>query len=1205
MSIPPEESLPDPADLPTSVLLSLMPAEFTESVVARVLGHRSQLTSDAYAKLDLVLNDEVTIPQFPRYPAKAPAPILKQAILRDIHESESLVKAVLQVWFASQLKLRDLVVEHLHRIDMTIKFPDFEAYQLNGYWPYDDWSSLCDKIVEANGSLDRDEVALMLCCVTGKLPTSLATMAEDESRTIKPDLLHQTLTYLKELPASSPQWEADVPTFSSSLAELSEAKAAERSTAASLEELTKTLSEFRDLYSRPLEYFELDILDWTEPTHINTSVLVEVHGLLGRLSGFFDEHRSIPQRGSSLSETRHLDKKREEIENRILLLKSELDQVFTVDGGPDESPHKPTSDECSPTPDTQTGVPEASTDATLSDLQLSEKGLEFDSTKASHTVVLPNRVDSLVITPVPNVAAATVDLSVESPEHDRVSCVQTEAGSYMVENIGVGQTTVSVTVTAEDSATNQTYILSIERAPSDDVTLRSLHSTAGELEFDPAVKDYSLDLANGIRDLSVTFETTHASATVMATLRHTDGTIADLITSENGAYDILGLRDGQSTLSLAVTAEDGVTTHTYRLTLIPCSRPTSDHVALMWSLVAEDDLAGAYWISKSLATQGQVPAHLPTLLKAAQAARWLLPESRDFVEDLFATVSQTNASFGDDAYVMLGLAASIQPSIIAPETNLLAWVVAPSRFPSLGKLVTPVRNFANWGYALGPEHIRGDEWHRRLQSLIGEASSNARVWLEDSSKRHQNFVRANTVWRHLCTEGGMLSKLLNTVADDHRSEVGTVKSDIEALKQEAFRSELISGTDQSLRSNPKSNISGIASDWLHRGIIQAADLATLWCDLVGRENDSRTQVQNQWLSNHVAVLRAEIAVASQDAFDDLSRVASDSQRSDLAASALCLTRSIHRLLDYLSIDHGVDHLSTMPTVVADLQRVNQNAGFLGRGIGPNSQLEIALSRRLLWIPAVDLQDDGLPANAKEPIDLQRAETDWFSTDTPLDAVVSSRIGNGDFRFLGLLSLNPATGQPVKLEIAYSTYLASARETLEEHLSCARNAVDQAASDGVIEFEGARWSELTQRFEDITVDEIHNFKQAHDSLESIEVSVEEDRINRRKELTRDWETLQRDLGKDSVAPEVLEELSTTFELASRDDSLDIRVMEDCVSRIRNYRSGDRQDLIPTPSESSRRTLEDFLRFSGGIGELPPHERRSKGLRHMLLRSKGEE
>ena len=1168
------------------------------------------MSDDACSELDLILNNEVAIPQFPRYPARAPLPILRQAILRDIHHSESLLIAVLKTWFVSQLELRGLIVEHLRKTDTSINYPNFEAYQLDGYWPFDDWSSLCEEIVEANGSLDRNEVALMLCCVTGKLPMSLAAGAVAESRTMKSDRLQQTLTYLKALPANDPQWEGDVPTFLSSIVELSEEKAAERANAVSLEELITTISEFREQHCQQLEYFEFDISDWTEPTHFNASVLAEVHGLLGRLSSCFDEHSSIPQQGSSVRETRRLNREREGVEDRIIGVKSELDQLLTVDGGPDEPPQKPTPDGASPPPDIQSEVSDANADATLSDLQLSERSFEFDPIEANHTVVLPNHADSLVIAPVPSVPTATVDVSVESREHGEISCVQDDSGKHRVENIGVGQTTVSITVMAEDGATTQTYILSVERVPSDDATLRRLESTAGELEFDWALREYNIDVANGDKELSVAFETNHSSATVEATLERPDDTTTDLIASENGVCEVPGLGGGQSTLSLEVTAEDGVTTHTYRLTLNTRLRPTSDHAALMWSLVADDDLAGAYWISKSLANQGLIAAHLPTLLKAVQVARWLSPESRDFVEDLFATVSQTDDSFGDDAYVMLGLAASIQPSIIAPETNLLAWLVSPSRFPSLGMLVSSVRDFANRGYALGPEHIRGDEWHRHLQNLIGEASSDAHTWLGDSNKRFHNLVRANNVWRRLCTDGGMLNNLLSRVAEDHRSEVARVQSDVEALGEEAFRLELINETDRSLHSNAKSDITGAARDWLHRGIIQATELASRWCDLVDRENESRTQSQNQWLSDHVAKLRTDITSVFQDVFNELSRATSDSSQSDLAASSLCVARSIHLLLDYLSINHNADHLSPVSPVVANLHKVVQNSDFAGLGIAPGSHIETALSRRLLWIPTVDLGDDGLPVNAKEPIDLQRAEVDWFSIDTPLELVVRTRISNGDFRFLGLLSFDPETGQPVKPEATYVTDLAAARETLEEHLNRARETVDQAVSDGVIEFEGDRWSKSTYSLEDIdeniAVDKIRNFREAHDILEEIEVSIKDDRVNRREELSRDWGTLVGAVGENpNVAVEVLEDLSTTFKLASRDDSLDIRVMEDCVSRIRNFQSGDPQDLVPTPSEGPSRTLEDFLRFSSGIGELSPHERRSNELRHMLLRSKGEE
>ena len=1209
MSLSPAESLPNPEDLGLATPLSLMTDEFRESMVARVLSHRSQLPPYARDKLNSILNDAVTISQFPRFPSKAPPPILKQAVLRDLHGSDCLMTSVLKTWFASHRSLQNLVVEHLRKTDLVVDVSDLENYRFNSYWSYDEWTSYCDRIVESHEDLNEDDVAFMVCYVTGKVPTYLGNKLEDEKQPLKSDILQETLAYLKKLAANSPEWEIDVPNLLSAIDELSEEKAAERAAVASRQHLITTLAEFQDQYFRQLEYFELDISIWSAPTHINTLILAEAHDLLERLSGFIDEYSSIPEIGSSLTETRLLNQKRQELEERMLRVKSELDQLLPTDTGQDDHPHKPPSDTSSPAQNVKTQVPEVSevsTDATLSDLHLSDGVLEFDPTTLYYAVILQNCVDSLVIDPVPNVETATVDVSLESPGSDSSSCVQADVGRYRIAEIGVGQTIVSVTVTAEDGAARQTYILSVQRTPSDVATLKRLDSTAGNLEFDPARIEYSIDLADGVNDMTVTFKPTHASATVMATVEHQDGSIVDVIVSEDGICDISDLEPGQSTLSLAVTAEDDVTGQTYRVTMIRRCRSTLDYTALMWSLVAKDDLAGAFWISKSLTAKGLVSPQLPLLLRAAQAARWLSPESRDFVEDLFTTVSKTDTSFVNDAYVMLGLAASIQPSVIAPETNLLAWLATPKCLPSLESIVSPVRNFASSGQALRPEYISGDEWYRHLHRLIEKTNSDARTWLEDSNKRSHKLPRANKIWRQLCTDGGMLTTLLSAVAYDKRSELATVKSDVEALNQETYRSEVISETDRSLRSNPGNDIAGAARDWLHHGITHACSLAARWCELAEKENEALKRPRNQWLSNHVAELRTKIEIAREPVFDDLSRFISNPERNDLAASALCLKRSIHRLLGYLSIDNDGGHLSPLPPVVAHLLKKNQNAGFSERGVSPNSQIEAALSTRLIWIPNVVLGDDGLPVNAGAPIDLEGAETDWFSSDITLDAVVRSRTRNGDYRFLDFLSSEAATENPVNPTDTYSTELATARETLKEHLKAARESVEQAANDGVIEFEGARWSELMHSLDDIVIERILNCKEAHDNLEEIEVSVKKERIKRREELYRDWEKLVDDLREDtSLEQGVLEQLSSTFTLASRGESLNIRVMEDCVSRVRNYRSGDRQDLVLAGSESSHGTLEEFLRYSRGIGDVLPHLRGSNGLTHLLLRFKGEE
>ena len=986
------------------------------------------------------------------------------------------------------------------------------------------------------------------------MPRTIAdeSKPEYESQTMQSDILHQTLTYLRDLPASSPQWETDVPTFLSSATKLTEEKEAELAAAASLQALSRAIEELTDQYSAQLEYFELDVSGWTATTNANASSLAEAHGLIEELSGFIDEHSSIPERGSSLSETKRLDKGREEVEERILSTKSTLDRELTTDGGPGDSPPKPTSGPLSPPTELHSAAPEVSPDAALSDIQPSDGTPEFDPPTPDHAPPLHSSVDNLDVIQIQSDATATV----------------------------------------------------VERAPSDDATLSSLKSTLGELRFKPEFREYSIELPDGLNDLSVTFKATHASTSVTASLEKPDGGIVEIAPSSDGVCEILGLEDGQSTLSLAVTAEDGVTRHTYTVTLTCRLDSVSEHVTLMWSLVAEDDLAGAFWISKSLAAQGLLESQVPILLKAVQGARWLSPESSDYVEDLFEAVSSVDPPFGDDAQTLLALAASIQPSLVAPETNLLAWLDLPSCLPSLDSIVSPIRDFAKLGNALGPEYIQGDEWQRHVEESIVAASSSAQKWLEDSSKRFQNFTRANSVWKRLCDDEGNLNDLLSAAAADNRSRVDTVKNEVESLRQEARRTEIIAGLNEQQRSSPRGPIVGAARDWLHRGIIEALDQAALWCELVERANDANSQSQSQWLLDNVAELRANIEAASQHVLDDLLLLTSNSEQGTLVASALCLTRSIHQLLDYLRIDYAADGLSAAPAVVADLLQLDQNIRLSGRTGRSNSQIEAALSRRLLWIADVELRDDGLPVNSEEPINLEIAEAEWFSLDTPLEAVLQTRIDSGDFRFLDQPLLDADRLEPSAPEHAYKAKLVAERETLTAHKDGVRDAVEQAANDGVLEFDGPRWHELTNSHEDTVVDNILNFRRAHDILERIEESLRKDRVKRRTELDDEWDRLISALKDDKRFDlEIPKEWSDTFELARQDNSLDIRVMEDCVVRIRDYRSRDSQDLPSVPLDDSPRLLEDFLCFTRGLGDLSRFSGRSK-LRQMLSRHSDE-
>ena len=136
------------------MLLLRQSDEFKESVVAHVLEYRKGTDDDDEA-LNKVLNDEVDIPQYPRYPAKAPLPYLKPAVFKAIHLSEALAKTILEVWVASRPEFRDLAARRIGNAGVAIAFPDFKGFQLKGYH---DWDPLRDEIVEAYAGLGSDEV---------------------------------------------------------------------------------------------------------------------------------------------------------------------------------------------------------------------------------------------------------------------------------------------------------------------------------------------------------------------------------------------------------------------------------------------------------------------------------------------------------------------------------------------------------------------------------------------------------------------------------------------------------------------------------------------------------------------------------------------------------------------------------------------------------------------------------------------------------------------------------------------------------------------------------------------------------------------------------------------------------------------------------------------------------------------------------------
>ena len=190
--------------------------------------------------------------------------------------------------------------------------------------------------------------------------------------------------------------------------------------------------------------------------------------------------------------------------------------------------------------------------------------------------------------------------------------------------------------------------------------------------------------------------------------------------------------------------------------------------------------------------------------------------------------------------------------------------------------------------------------------------------------------------------------MLSEVANDGRSGVDDVRALASDTKLEVTRAEFITEANRSIQSNSRSEITGAARDWLHRGIDEAGQLAMQWCDLVGRAATSRAQSQNQWLSDRVTNLRTEVGRLAQDVLNELATLRSDAPDDADATSAQCLARSVHSLLDYLDIEHGPHHpAATSPVVTGP----SKNCREL-HAVGASHRYKFADRHRTFQAPAL-------------------------------------------------------------------------------------------------------------------------------------------------------------------------------------------------------------------------------------------------------------
>jgi gliding motility-associated-like protein len=176
----------------------------------------------------------------------------------------------------------------------------------------------------------------------------------------------------------------------------------------------------------------------------------------------------------------------------------------------------------------------------------------------------PSTFSSSVTSYTDSVSHSTVSVSLKAYPTDpnakvTINGTAVAAGTAFSVPLIVGNNTAAVVVTAQDGVTTDTYTMTIVR-PSTDATLSALTLSSGTLTptFASGTTSYTASVASTTASITVTPTTNNASATV---------TVNSTTVTSGTASGAITLNPGANTITVVGTAQDGVTTDTYTITV--------------------------------------------------------------------------------------------------------------------------------------------------------------------------------------------------------------------------------------------------------------------------------------------------------------------------------------------------------------------------------------------------------------------------------------------------------------------------------------------------------------------------------------------------------------------------------------------------------------------------------------------------------------
>lgn len=312
-----------------AAVFAFMDIDYIQTVVKRAVLSHKKAAKDAREMFESAVNKPglVKVSRFPNQPSKAPPPFLVEPVLKAVLRSDKLAGAILKIWAESHEALGEVVVKHLGNLAMPAEYPDFSEFRFRSAWFSDAWTRERDNILERHSEFDKDDVALMLCYVSGKIP--------GPRESAKNDALSRCLKYMRVLPANASEWERGIPEFFEELNAIREVKATQRDQASGID---AAIAEIKDAFSAVLAFFQRDGAAWSV-AHLDPDAdLAEALREIGELQSLLTEYQPVADRAAVLSEERVRRQKRAGLENRILPVMDRIDELMCGDPESEEDP---------------------------------------------------------------------------------------------------------------------------------------------------------------------------------------------------------------------------------------------------------------------------------------------------------------------------------------------------------------------------------------------------------------------------------------------------------------------------------------------------------------------------------------------------------------------------------------------------------------------------------------------------------------------------------------------------------------------------------------------------------------------------------------------------------------------------------------------------------------------------------------------------